>query len=151
MSLVNAVPRLGRLPATIAAGTLAVALSGFPAFIEEAQSWITHLGNVAAPLAGVVLADYVLVQRMNIDVPALFDARGRYRYAWGVNLAAVAATAIGVAVFYAVPHEFLKVFWGVSAAALVYLALNSLQARLLDRELGGQWAAQQAVQRVGRR
>jgi nucleobase:cation symporter-1, NCS1 family len=142
MSLVNTMPRLGRLPATIAAGSLAVVLSGFPAFIEEAQAWITHLGNVAAPLAGVVLADYVLVQRMHIDVPELFHARGRYRYAWGVNLAAVAATALGVGVFYAVPHELVKVVWGVSAAALAYLALSVVQARLLDRELPGRWAAE---------
>jgi NCS1 nucleoside transporter family len=134
MSLVNAVPRLGRLPATIAAGLMAVVLSGFPAFIEEAQAWITHLGNVAAPLAGVVLADYLLVQRTRIDVPALYDARGRYRYAWGVNLAAVAATVLGVGIFYAVPHELVKVVWGVSAAALAYLALSSLQARLLARD-----------------
>lgn len=134
MSLVNAVPRLGRLPATLAAGLMAVVLSGFPAFIEEAQAWITHLGNVAAPLAGVVLADYLLVQRTRIDVPALFDPRGRYRYAWGVNLAAVAATVLGVGVSYAVPHELVKVVWGVSAAALAYLALSALQARLLERE-----------------
>ena len=151
MSLVNAVPRLGRLPATIVAGSLAVVLSGFPGFIEEAQTWITHLGNVAAPLAGVVLADYVLVQRLRIDVPALFQPRGRYRYAWGVNLAAVAATALGVGVFYAIPHELVKVVWGVSSAALAYLALSVLQARLLDRELGPQWAAQQSVEPVGRR
>ena len=133
MSLVNAVPRLGRLRATIAAGALAVVLSGFPAFIEEAQSWITHLGNVAAPLAGVVLADYVLVQRTRIDVPALFHAHGRYRYVGGVNLAAVAATALGVGVFYAVPPELVKVVWGVSAAALAYLVLNALQAWLAER------------------
>ena len=108
-------------------------------------------GTSAAPLAGVVLADYVLVQRLRIDVPALFQPRGRYRYAWGVNLAAVAATALGVGVFYAVPHELVKVVWGVSSAALAYLVLSVLQARLLDRELGPQWAAQQSVEPVGRR
>ncbi|MDX6398280.1 MAG: hypothetical protein QOJ43_1688, partial [Gaiellaceae bacterium] len=65
-----------------------------------------------------------------------FDGRGRYRYAWGVNLAAVAATVLGVGIFYAVPHELVKVAWGVSAAALIYLALSSLQARLLARDFG---------------
>jgi cytosine/uracil/thiamine/allantoin permease len=74
------------------------------------------------------------VQRTRIDVPALFDPRGRYRYAWGVNLAAVAATALGVGIFYAVPHELVKVVWGVAAAALAYLALSALQARLFERE-----------------
>lgn len=131
MSLVNAVPRLGRFRATVVVGATAVALSAFPAFIEEAQTWVTHLGNVAAPLTGVVLADYVLVQRMRIDVPALFEARGRYRYVWGVNIAAVTATAIGVGVFYAVPHDLVKIIWGVSAAALAYLALDRAQARLV--------------------
>jgi cytosine/uracil/thiamine/allantoin permease len=74
-------------------------------------------------------------------VPALFQPRGRYRYAWGVNLAALAATALGVGVFYAVPHELVKVVWGVSSAALAYLVLSGLQARFLDRELAGRWAA----------
>jgi len=46
----------------------------------------------------------------------------------------VAATALGVGVFYAVPHELVKVVWGVSAAALAYLALSGLQARLFDRD-----------------
>ena len=149
MSLVNAVPRLGRLHATIAVGAVAVLLSAFPGFIEEAQSWITHLGNVAAPLTGVILADYVLVQRMRIDVPALFDPHGRYRYAWGVNLAAAAATAVGVGVFYAVPHELVKILWGVAAAALAYLALRVLQASLLERDPArlGPAAPEQAADR----
>lgn len=147
MSLVNAVPRLGRLRATIAAGAIAVVLSGFPAFIEEAQAWITHLGNVAAPLTGVVLADYLLVQRMHIDVPALFHAHGRYRYVWGVNLAAVVATAFGVGVFYAVPHELAKIVWGVLAAALAYLALSVPQARLSQRDPAHPGGPEQAVDR----
>ena len=133
LSLVNAVPRLGRLRATLVVGAAAVVLSGFPALIEEAQTWITHLGNLAAPLAGVVLADYVFVQRMRIDVPALYLADGRYRYISGLNVAAVTATAIGVAVFYAIPHELVKIVWGVSAAALTYPIAGLLQTRLRER------------------
>ena len=69
----------------------------FPSFVDHAQRWITHLGNVAAPLTGVVLADYLLVQRARIDVPALFDPAGRYRYLNGVNVAALLAVAVGSA------------------------------------------------------
>ena len=68
LSLVNTVPRLGRLVATIVVAVVAVSLSGFPDLIEEAQRWITHLGNVGAPLTGVVLADYVVVKRQRLDV-----------------------------------------------------------------------------------
>lgn len=124
LSLVNSVPRLGRLWATVLVGALAVAVSAFPSFIEEAQSWITHLGNLAAPITGVVLADYLVIQRSGLDVPALFDWTGRYRYERGVSLAALAAVAVGVAVYYAVPSELVKVLWGVGIAATVYLGLR---------------------------
>ncbi|HEU0337297.1 MAG TPA: cytosine permease [Gaiellaceae bacterium] len=133
LSLVNSLPRLGRLWATVAAGAAAVVLSGFPSFIEEAQTWVTHLGNLAAPLTGVVLADYLVRQRGRIDVPALFDPAGRYRYARGVNLSAVLGVAAGVAVYYAVPDGALKVLWGVAVAAVVYLGAWEVELRLVRR------------------
>lgn len=124
LSLVSSVPALGRVRATVLVGVAAIVLSAFPSLIEEAQSWITHLGNVAAPLAGVVLADYLVRQRGRIDVAALFDPAGRYRYVRGVNLEAVAAVACAVAVYYAVPGAWLKVAWGAGAGAATYLALT---------------------------
>jgi NCS1 nucleoside transporter family len=127
LSLVNTAPRLGRLWATVLAGALAVFVSAFPSFIEEAQEWITHLGNVAAPITGVVLADYLIVQKAGLDVPALFDPGGRYRYERGVSLAALTAVAVGVAVYYAVPPELVKVVWGVGVAGVVYAALRLWQ------------------------
>ena len=39
----------GPLRATVLAAAAAIVLSAFPSFIEEAQRWVTHLGNVAAP------------------------------------------------------------------------------------------------------
>ena len=129
LSLVNAVPALGRLRATVLVGAVAVALSAFPSFIEEAQNWITHLGNVAAPITGVVLADYLLVQRSRLDVPALFDPAGRYRYLGGVNVAAVGAVAVAVAVYSALPQSLVKVLWGVAVAGVAYLILREAAAR----------------------
>jgi cytosine/uracil/thiamine/allantoin permease len=131
MSLVNAVPALGRLRATVAVAAGAIALSAFPDLIEEAQRWIGHLGNVAAPLTGVILADYLVVRRRRVDVGALFDPAGSYRYVNGLNAAAVAAVAAGVGVYYALPHAWLKVLWGLGAGALAYLALERVQHALL--------------------
>jgi purine-cytosine permease-like protein len=125
MSLVNTAPGLGRLQATVLVGLAAVALSAFPSFIEEAETWITHLGNVAAPLTGVVLADYVVRKRGRIDVDALFDPGGRYRYWRGLNLPAIVAVGAGVALYYALPEAWVKVVWGASAAAAVYLLLDA--------------------------
>jgi cytosine permease len=128
MSLVNAVPRLGRLRATILVAAAAVGLSALPDFIEEAQSWINHLGNLGAPLAGVVLADYVVLKRMRLDPAGLFDPDGPYRYARGVNVAAVAAIAVGAGAYYAVPHAWLKVVWGLAVGALAYAVLRRVLA-----------------------
>ncbi len=133
LSLVNSLPRLGRLRATIAVGAGALALSAFPDFVNHAQRWVTHLGNVAAPLAGVVLADYLVLKRQEIDVPELFDPAGRYRYLSGVNVAAILSVAIGVAVYYIVPHEWLKIVWGIGVGAATYLALAWLQTGFAPR------------------
>jgi NCS1 nucleoside transporter family len=131
MSLVNAVPALGRLRATLLVAAAAIALSAFPDFIEEAQDWINHLGNVAAPLTGVILADYVIVKRMRIDPQAVFDPQGRYRYVNGVNVAAVLAVATGVGVYYALSHTWLKVVWGLAVGAIAYLVLVRVQDALV--------------------
>jgi cytosine/uracil/thiamine/allantoin permease len=126
LSLVSSLPSLGRIGATLVVGLVAIVLSGFPSLIEEAQSWITHLGNVAAPLTGVILADYLVRQRGRLDVEALFDPAGRYRYVRGVNVEAVVAVAVAVAVYYAVPAAWLKVAWGLGAGAATYLALTGM-------------------------
>jgi len=89
LSLVNSAPVLGRVRATVLVGIAAVTLSAFPDFVDHAQRWITHLGNVAAPLTGVVLADYLVRRRGQVDVEALFDPDGRYRFLNGVNVEAV--------------------------------------------------------------
>jgi purine-cytosine permease-like protein len=133
LSLVNSLPRLGRLRATALVGAAAVILSGFPSFIEEAQGWVTHLGNVGAPLTGVVLADYLIVQRGRIDVTALFDPAGRYRYRGGVNLSALLGIAAGVAAYYSLPDGALKVLWGVAIGALGYLAAREVELRVVGR------------------
>jgi NCS1 nucleoside transporter family len=133
LSLVNSVPRLGRLRATAIVAAAAVALSALPDVVERAQDWITHLGNVAAPLTGVILADYLVLNRTRIDVPALFDPGGRYRYVNGVNVSALVAVAVGIAVYYALPHSSVKVVWGVAVAGGVYLALRRLTAPRSDR------------------
>ncbi len=127
LSLVNAVPRLGRFRATVIVAGAAVALSGLPDVVDHAQRWITYLGNVAAPLTGVILADYILLGRGVIDVPALFDPGGRYRYLKGVNVAAIASVGLGVGVYYALPEASLKILWGIASAAGAYLALQRLQ------------------------
>jgi NCS1 nucleoside transporter family len=145
LSLVNSVPSLGRLRASALVAGAAIVLSGFPDFVDHAQKWIVHLGNVAAPLTGVILADYLVVRRRRVDVAALYDPRGRYRFLRGVNVAAVVATAAAVGVYYALPHTWVKVAWGVLVGAAAYVALETVQRAVAGRarattETRVQWA-----------
>ncbi|KAI4716753.1 uridine permease-like protein Fui1 [Aureobasidium sp. EXF-10727] len=49
-----------------------------------------------APMAGIIAADYWLVKRRHIDVPALYDPHGRYRYVYGVNWQGLVAFLVAV-------------------------------------------------------
>jgi purine-cytosine permease-like protein len=131
LSLVSSVPRLGRIWATVLVGAAAVVLSGFPSLIEEAQSWITHLGNLAAPITGVVLADFVVVRGGRLDVPALYAEPAGAGLA-RVDVSSLVAVAAGTAVYSLVPDEFVKVVWGAAAAAVTLLAARAVAGRGTD-------------------
>ena len=133
LSLVNTLPPLGRIRATIVVAIGAVTLSGFQDFVNHAQRWITHLGNVAGPLTGVVLADYLIVKRQRIEVDELFDPNGRYRYLNGLNVEAILGVAGAVAVYYALPDSWLKLAWGIGTGAAIYLGLVALARLFVPR------------------
>jgi nucleobase:cation symporter-1, NCS1 family len=80
-----------------------------------------------------VLADYLVVKRQRLDVEALFDPHGPYRYLNGINVAAVLAVAVGIGLYYAVPDSWVKVVVGVVAGAAAYLALSVVQTRGMSR------------------
>ena len=133
LSLVSSLPGLGRLRATILVGAAAVVLSAFPSLIEEAQDWITHLGNLAAPITGVVLADYLVRRRGRLDVAALYASSTGRRLRDRVDLAALAAVAAGTAAYSLVPHAWLKVVWGAATGAAVLLLARRVAERSTSR------------------
>ena len=133
LSLVSSLPGLGRLRATILVGAAAVFLSAFPSLIEEAQDWITHLGNLAAPITGVVLADYLVRRRGRLDVAALYASSTGRRLRERVDLAALAAVAAGTAAYSLVPHAWLKVVWGAATGAAVLLLARRVAERSTSR------------------
>ena len=133
LSLVSSVPALGRLRATVLAGVAAVCLSAFPSLIEEAQAWITHLGNLAAPITGVVLADYLVLRRGRLDVDALYAPASRPGILARVDLAALAGVAIGTIAYSVVPDALVKVVWGAAVGAVVVLAARAAAERAARR------------------
>lgn len=132
MSLANIFPKAGRVRATAVGSAVGIALSAVPDFLNSAEDWIIHLGNVASPMAGVVMVDYMIVKRQRIDVPGLYEARGPYTYFKGVNLAAMVSIAAGVAVYYVVPHDIIRFAWALGVGAVLYAVLERAQRGMPD-------------------
>lgn len=56
--------------------------------LSSADTFLAFMGGYSvflAPMAGIMASDYWLVKRRKIDVPALYDPYGRYRYWYGIN------------------------------------------------------------------
>jgi NCS1 family nucleobase:cation symporter-1 len=92
------------------------------------------------PIFGVVLVDYYLIRREQINVPALYDENGEFRFQGGWNIRAFVAGAIG-AVFSSIlpvygpsgygstlgPYTW---FIGVIVSGLLYFALSGAKSPL---------------------
>jgi nucleobase:cation symporter-1, NCS1 family len=107
LSLSNLLEGPGRFWNTLLVGVVSTALSAFPVLLDRLIPLTTALGNLFAPLAGVLLFHYLFVARMRVDVPALFDLKGIYHYWYGVNVSAVAWCFLGGGIYYLLPTAAL--------------------------------------------
>ena len=97
------------------------------------------LGNVFAPIAGVLIADYIFVKRGQIDLVGLFEQNGPYWYWNGVNPVAVIWTALGfLAYMFVIPAEWIRVMWTVIATGAGYwVTVEAAGAALCRARPGG--------------
>ena len=103
LSLSNLLEGPGRFWNTLFVGIVSTFLSAFPVLLDRLVPLTTALGNLFAPLAGVLLFHYLFVAHMRIDVPALFDPKGIYHYWHGVNVTAIVWCFVGGGVYYLLP------------------------------------------------
>jgi NCS1 family nucleobase:cation symporter-1 len=103
LSLSNLFEGPGRFWNTLFVGIVSTLLSAFPVLLDRLVPLTTALGNLFAPLAGVLLFHYLFVARMRIDLPALFDELGIYRYWHGVNVTAMVWCFLGGGIYYLLP------------------------------------------------
>ena len=121
----------------IAAG-IALVLYPFAPWEGNAAAFVGAIGATMGPLLGIILADYYLLAKGEIDVEALYREDGRYRYQGGWNVSALVAAAIG-ALFSSILPNFTTVlpswwgiygwFFGVAIGAIAYLLLSTLTRR----------------------
>ncbi len=97
--------------------------------------WLVSYSGLLGAVSGVLLADYWILRRTNLDLAGLYQSRGPYRYHRGFNLRAVAAMVVGIAVvllgkFVPLLDVLFQGAWfsGVLASGATYLLLMRGQA-----------------------
>jgi NCS1 family nucleobase:cation symporter-1 len=130
--------RAGLISATIAVLILPWNLYNSPLVIVY---FLSGLGALLGPLYGVIMVDYWLVRKGQVNVPQLYseDPNGAYYYSRGVNLRAVAAfipAALIAIVLALVPgfHLVSPFSWliGAGIAGMLYLIIAKRQPHYAD-------------------
>ncbi|KAK7355456.1 hypothetical protein VNO80_14712 [Phaseolus coccineus] len=110
-------------------------------------TWLVGYSALMGPIAGIVLADYYIIQKTNLNMKDLYSKSpyGAYRYSGGFNVAAILALVIGVlpvvpgflqkiGIATSVPNTFVVIYnnaWFISffSAGFFYLVLSNLRGK----------------------
>ena len=85
-------------------------------------TWLVGYSALLGPIGGILIADYFICRRTQLNVAALYDVNGEYRYRNGFSLVAIAALVLGV--IPSIPGFLAQVKW--TDTSLVPPALTSL-------------------------
>jgi NCS1 family nucleobase:cation symporter-1 len=120
------------------AALIALFLYPFAPWEGSAAAFVGGIGATMGPLFGVIMVDYYLLAKSEINVSDLYRADGEYRYQGGWNIVAFIAAAIG-ALFSSILPNFTTLlpawwgvygwFFGVATAGATYYVLSVLMAR----------------------
>ncbi|CAM2155818.1 nucleobase:cation symporter-1, NCS1 family [Pararobbsia alpina] len=120
----------------------AIALVLYPSSPWEgnAAHFVNAIGATMGPLLGIILVDYYLVAKGNINVAALYQEHGEYRYEGGWNINALIAAAVGSVFSTFLPNltTVLPIWWGtygwffgVVIGGGVYFVMTMLRPRVV--------------------
>lgn len=59
-------------------------------------TWLVGYSGLLGPIAGIMIVDYFAVRAQALDVPQLYEPRGKYSYGSGFNPVALGALAAGI-------------------------------------------------------
>jgi NCS1 family nucleobase:cation symporter-1 len=104
--------------------------------------WLIGYSGLLGPVAGIMVADYFLIRKTELDVNSLYHSEGAYHYARGINPRAIVALVLGVVIALAGlairPLHFLydyAWFVGFFISGAVYVLLMKISAPALAGEL----------------
>ena len=64
--------------------------------LEAYQGWLISYSGLLGAVGGVMICDYLVVRRVQLDVVALYSPTGIYSYDNGINRRAMVAMGVGI-------------------------------------------------------
>ncbi len=120
------------------AAAIALVLYPFAPWEGNASQFVNAIGATMGPLLGIILVDYYLIAKGNINVEALYQEHGEYRYQGGWNINALVAFGVG-SIFSTLLPNFTSLlppwwntygwFFGVAIGGTVYYAMAMLRPK----------------------
>jgi NCS1 family nucleobase:cation symporter-1 len=115
------------------AALIALALYPFAPWEGNAATFVNAIGATMGPLFGIIMVDYYLIRKGQLDVSALYQEHGEFRFQGGWHVAAFVAAGIGT-IFSSILPNFTTLlpswwgvygwFFGVAIGGLSYYALR---------------------------
>lgn len=117
------------------AALIALVLYPFAPWEGGAANFVNAIGATMGPLFGIILVDYYLLRKGEINVAALYQEHGEFRFSNGWNVLAFIAAGIGT-LFSSVLPNFTSMlpswwnvygwFFGVAIGGVSYYALRAV-------------------------
>ncbi|WP_240569322.1 NCS1 family transporter [Halomonas flagellata] len=121
LTFINAgAPKVSYPVALVIAGVIGTASMPW-LILDNLFTFLSYYGAVLSAVGGIMVADYYLLRRRRLNVPALYDPDGQFRFRGGFNPAGIIAWIIGGGL----ALVFLEYAYavGFSAALVVYVVL----------------------------
>jgi NCS1 family nucleobase:cation symporter-1 len=97
--------------------------------------WLVGYSGLLGPVAGIMVADYFLIRKTELDVNSLYHREGAYSYTKGINPRAMIALIAGVTIALSgLAIDRLRYlydyawFVGFFSAGIIYVALMRMVA-----------------------
>lgn len=120
VSTQNIFPRLSGRWGIFGAGIFGTIIAlFFPA--TEYETFLLFIGSIFCPLFGVVLSDYFILSKLNMETKELFKKGGKYWYSGGFNIIALFAWGVGFFLYHGIAIFLPNL--GASLPAIIVSAL----------------------------
>lgn len=122
------------------AALIALVLYPFAPWETGAAHFVNFIGSAMGPVFGIMMVDYYLIRKSKLDVAALYQENGEFRFQNGWHVNAFIALVVGM-LFSSILPTFTTVlpewwgiygwFFGVAIGGIAYYALRARGAAVL--------------------